>query len=113
MDSAPLKRKDLGLVGGLMVSVQALTSFLASQTVSNDIDALRKEIFEVRINQEQYFVRKPEMGVVSDKLDAMSAQLTDLKDQVSALKIVIQRDVSSVLECDPIIMECDKKVSHR
>jgi hypothetical protein len=111
MDAAPLRRKDVGLVGAILVGIQAFVSISGAHVVSEQVESFRKELVDIRLAQEQFFVRKTELGMLSEKLDHMSSEISNLKEQVSGMKVLLQQEVSFG-ECDPNVTY-DEKVSFR
>lgn len=104
MEKPSLKKRDLGVAGLAVVLIQALSSYQASQSVT---DELRRELQELKLNQEQYFVRKTEMAQFGSKMDKVFHQLGKLEQQVSSLKSAIKNSeisLEEVNECDPIVV---------
>lgn len=83
--SSQLKKRDMGLAGAVIVLAQVISNFQSTRNLSNEIDQLKTEFHQVRSDQEQYFVKKEELKVVTVKLDSMSGQLSKIRNQIKSM----------------------------
>lgn len=87
-----IKRKDMGIAGALIVVIQGITALQSTNSVSADIEALRKEIQQSAIERERFFVRKTDLLVLTQKIDDLADKVTDLKSHL---------EDSYSMECEP------------
>lgn len=95
MGDGGLNRKDAGIVAGLIMAVQLVTSLYNGHIMA--------EMAEMKVEREQYFVRKEVVAQIHVKLDAMSEQISEVKQQVAALKAVMQAELDES-EYDPVVV---------
>lgn len=86
----PIKKRDLGIAGAIVVLAELLSNFQSSQNVATEIVKFREEFAASNLEREQFFVRKSELGNLSIKLDKANDQLTKLNDQVVSLRVFIK-----------------------
>lgn len=79
-------RKELGIAGSLVVITQIMTSVGSSQALSDKIDKLNYDIHLLRVEREQYFVRKSDIHQLSSKIDQLSDDVVRVKEQINSLK---------------------------
>lgn len=77
-----LLRKDLGIAGTVVVLSQLITSFQSQQTVTERIDKLSETIQVMRLDVEQFFVRKTDLQNLSHKIDQLSEQVAHIKEHL-------------------------------
>jgi hypothetical protein len=107
-----IKRRDMGIAGAIIVLSQAVTSLQSSHSISGQVEELKTQLETSKIEREQYFVRKTELVTVVAKIDKLSDQVSDLKNNFSRFQIEMQ-DKYSLQECDPLIptLQCDEVAS--
>lgn len=92
MEGDPLKKRDMGIAGALIVLTQVLTNFHSSETVTDRIEELQKEFRQSLVDREQYFVRKIEIRDLSSKIEKVNGELIQIKNQVTSLKALLKDD---------------------
>ena len=100
-----IKRRDLGLAGTLVVIIDALSSYQSSRFLSTDVNKLKDEVIQMRLDSEKYFVKKTEMSIVVNKLDTLNTQITQLDQTL--------RDYGYRVETEAGIVGCDYKKTSR
>lgn len=85
MDKDPLKKRDLGLAGIVVVICQTLTNYHSSGNVSDQVRELRLDLEDLRMHQEKHFVRKEEIKSLELKLDDLKSQVIKLNGQIDKL----------------------------
>lgn len=75
----PIKRRDMGIAGAIIILAQVLSSTQSAQNLSKEIAELKRDIEASNLEREQYFVRKTEIFSLTRKLDRVSDQVTSLK----------------------------------
>lgn len=86
----PIKRRDMGIAGALIVISQFISSFQSSQSVSSEISKFKEDFNQLKVDREQYFVRKTDLAPVLTKLDSLNEQLVKLNEKVASLKRVVR-----------------------
>lgn len=84
MEKGQAKRRDVGVVGGLVIAVQALSSLHSSDVINQE---MQRQIDQLKTRQEEYFVKKSEMSAYTHK---MSKQILDLTEQMVELKTMFK-----------------------
>lgn len=92
MEKGQAKRRDVGVVGGLVIAVQALSSLHSSDVINQE---MQRQIDQLKTRQEEFFVRKSEMSAYTSK---MSKQMTELKDEMVQLKTMFRNSEFSFQE---------------
>lgn len=87
---APIRRKDFGIAGALIVLSQLLSSFQSSQNVSKEIEKVKDDFNESLIEREEFFVRKTDIVAMTSKLDQMNEQLIKVNEQLNSLKSYVK-----------------------
>lgn len=66
----------MGLAGAIIVVAQVITQFFSSSHSNKNIS---EELQQIRADQEKYFVRKDELQIVSNKIDKLGRDVTEIK----------------------------------
>lgn len=82
----PLRRRDMGLTGAIIVLAQVLSSFQANRNLSQDIEDLKSQIHQAKEDRQKYFVKKEEFQAVVITLDKMADQLDDINKEIKSIK---------------------------
>lgn len=96
---SPLRKRDMGLAGAIIVLAQVLSSFQTSRNLSNEMDQLKSEFQIVRFEQEKYFVKKKELKNVIVKLDSMKVQLAGIRQQLRSIRHIALNDDDNIVGC--------------
>lgn len=75
-ENYPLRRRHMGLAGAIIVVAQVITQFFSSSHSNKNIS---EELQQIRADQEKYFVRKDELQIVSNKIDKLGRDVTEIK----------------------------------
>ena len=86
----PIKRRDVGIAGALIVLAQLFSDFKASHNVSSEILKFREEFQSSKLEREQFFVRKSELDSLGHKLEKINDQLFQLSQQVVSLRTFLK-----------------------
>jgi len=87
-----VKRRDIGIAGALIILSQAITSSQSSNSITNQIDELRNQLIQLKVDREQYFVRKDELKKVINKLDKMQVDIATINEQIKWLRHMAELD---------------------
>ncbi len=82
----PIRRKDVGIAGAVIVLSQLLSSFQSSQTVTTQMGHLQEEFQQLKVDRELYFVRKADIVPLTEKLDKLNDKLISINENVSVIK---------------------------
>ncbi len=86
--SNPLRKRDMGLAGAIIVIAQAITQeFYRFHSVNDISDELR----EIRADQEKYFVKKSELKKFAQKIDDLKKEIARLNSKIES-KTIINHD---------------------
>lgn len=91
----PIKRREVGIAGAVIVIAQFISTFQSSQSVTNEIAKLREEFQQLRIDREQYFSRKTDLIPILTKLDKMNEKLIELNEKLASLKDEVRENRKS------------------
>lgn len=105
----PVKRRDVGMTGLLIVASQLISTIHSWQGLSSQINELKTQLVALKSEREEFFVKKTEMAVAMKKIDQMASHVSALKDQVSIIRTKVE-DNFSLEECDPLLtaLRCDE-----
>lgn len=82
----PLKRRDVGLAGAIIILSQFLSGLQSSNKVSDEIIKFKDEYHQSQVDLEKFFVRKSELSKVVKKLDKMNDQLVQMNEKIESMK---------------------------
>lgn len=101
-----VKRRDMGVVGIIIVVSQLFTSFQSSQNVSEQLEHFRDEFSQSQVDLEKYFVRKTDVAVINQKLDKTNEKLAQIGEQIKNLKSLVKDHTYTESETEPDIVGC-------
>jgi predicted nucleic acid-binding Zn-ribbon protein len=81
-----VSKKDLGVVGTVIALIQLGVGIASSQSVNHEFSKSREDLNQLRLEREQYFVRKGDFESLSVKMDQLKDQISELNIQVSSIK---------------------------
>lgn len=85
LNTSPVKRRDMGIAGFVVVVSQLASSFQSSQNVATEIVKFREEFHKSLLDREEFFVRKTEITNLISRLDEMNDHMIKLTEQVRTL----------------------------
>lgn len=91
--SNPLKKRDMGIAGAIIVLSQVISNFQSSKSISEEFKDLKNQFIQLQLDQEKYFVKKSDMKKVVSQLDKMNEELSKINDQIESI-----RDTTAFLE---------------
>jgi uncharacterized protein YydD (DUF2326 family) len=108
MDDKRIKRKDLGIAGAVVVIAEAITNFTSSRSISHEVIKIKDEIKDMKVEREQYFVRKTELSSVSKKLDKLNDQLIRVDDKIASIKKELKLNFATMEYEDSDLIGCSE-----
>jgi hypothetical protein len=79
--------KDYSLPGAVMIVVsQVISSFQSSENIKGEIEKFRKEVQQMVIDRETYFVRKTELALISNKIDRLNEKMGRVSEQIKNMR---------------------------
>lgn len=107
----PLKRKDLGIAGAVIVLAEAASNFQSSRSVSTEVIKMHDELTIMKVERDAYFVKKTELANVMKKIDKMNDSIVSIDVKVGKLKQMMNAENSNedLVGC---AYEVPKKVGH-
>jgi hypothetical protein len=88
----PLRRRHMGLAGGIIIVSQIITQYFSS---SHSTKNIYEEVRQIRSDQEKFFVKKEELESVSHKLDRLRKDLSEMDDRIKFIKRYVSSDSKS------------------
>lgn len=99
------KRRDIGITGALVVVIQALASYSSSNSISTQVESLREQVIQAKLEREEFFVRKTEM---KSEMKYLSAKMDKLSDQIAIIHNKIEENYSSLDDLDELTETCQR-----
>lgn len=94
------RRRDMGVVGVVIMLSQVLSGLQSSQSVTTEIQKFKEEFQQSQIDREKYFVRKSDVASISDKIDSMNDKLIRITEQ---MKLMRDHYSAASLPIEPVI----------
>lgn len=85
-----VSKRDLGVVGIVIALIQLGIGLASSQNVNHEFSKSREDFNQLRLEREQFFVRKSEFESMSNKMDQIKTQMEALNLQVYSLKTFLK-----------------------
>jgi hypothetical protein len=110
----PIKRRDVGIAGLVIVLAEIASNFQSSSNVASEIVKFKEEFQASKVEREIYFVRKTELEALSNKLEKLTDQLSILNNQVVSLRTFLKSSYGyeaseGRLHLTPAICQCDEE----
>ncbi len=86
MQGGQIKRGEMGIAGAIIVISQVLSQFQITRNTGKEVDELKQEFRQVKIDQEKYFVKKEEMRLVVNKLEQMASELASMTREIKSIR---------------------------
>jgi len=85
-----VKGRDIGIAGAVIILSQLTTNFSSSKSITDKIESLANDIQTMKIEREEFFVRKSDLIPITERLDRLNEQLQAIQVKLNYLKAFVK-----------------------
>ncbi len=87
------RKKDIGIVGALVMLSQAVSNFQSTSSLKDEILKLKVEFAQAQLDREVHFAKKTDIVSLSKKVDKVGRQVTQLTLNMNTLQKYVRRSL--------------------
>ncbi len=86
------RKKDIGMVGAIVMLSQALSNFHSTSSLKDEILKLKVEFAQAQLDREVHFAKKTDIVSLSKKVDKVGRQVTQLSLNMKTLQNYVRQN---------------------